>query len=596
MKETHENDYVRQTLREAMPDDLPSAVRQQMLNRLAAFPVHRNQRLPVAAFSSIASIFRRKSVGWAMAAAAILAAAVLLVSQSWRPAQSSAWAAVVEAVAKKPWLHVVTTYPDGTIVEHWFSARRSILAQRTIKGRSSYSLWDDREGRVLHDFARNTREDYDPKNDKIVRTIDYPDDKDRFEAIYSAFLSGNPAQTFQFGPSRFVPKGQRLVTEGDKRWIEYRLKRERMDEPAALKEFTWIVLVDPNNQLPFRWEQTRHFTFNPSKVNVSARSDIDYPASGPEDLYALGAPKTATLVDRTLPASVKKLAEATVAPKHWAHDKFSTIVIESGPEKQQWWQGFTAYRVWKEGLRWRVDRSMGPLTEPSDKAPPKGTNPAEWWREKVKRLPFIPASMCDGTSYWTYDAKTRPPTAADKAAGWPEHTMVIVSINKRQYPSVPVAKDRFHLPDPLYFGGHPTDLRRDLRILPGFMTSLDAKPKSGPPNSVLLEVRNPVWRPSNPSDLDGLHTNPQIWRFWIDPARDHLVMRRDILITHQGKEVVIGGTAIEELTHDVRGRWYPIVVRIINRNLIGTDKWEDGILRFYYDFTTSIPESVFQAD
>ena len=26
------------------------------------------------------------------------------------------------------------------------------------------------------------------------------------------------------------------------------------------------------------------------------------------------------------------------------------------------------------------------------------------------------------------------------------------------------------------------------------------------------------------------------------------------------------------------------------------DKWEDGTLRFYYDFTTPIPDSVFNAD
>jgi hypothetical protein len=74
-------------------------------------------------------------------------------------------------------------------------------------------------------------------------------------------------------------------------------------------------------------------------------------------------------------------------------------------------------------------------------------------------------------------------------------------------------------------------------------------------------------------------------------------MRREELVTREGKEVLTNGFAIEATVQDPRGRWYPSVVRRFKcSTMIGSDKWEDEILRFYYDFTTPIPDSVFKAD
>ena len=73
-------------------------------------------------------------------------------------------------------------------------------------------------------------------------------------------------------------------------------------------------------------------------------------------------------------------------------------------------------------------------------------------------------------------------------------------------------------------------------------------------------------------------------------------MRREELITRDGKEFLTNGFAIESVVQDPRGRWYPSVVRRFKCNvMIGSDKFEDGLLRFYYDFTTPIPDSVFDA-
>ena len=61
-------------------------------------------------------------------AAALLFVAILLLNR-----QSTAWAQVVEAVAKKPWLHSVCTLPDGRKAELWFSADRAVIVTQTDK-------------------------------------------------------------------------------------------------------------------------------------------------------------------------------------------------------------------------------------------------------------------------------------------------------------------------------------------------------------------------------------------------------------------------------------------------------------------------------
>jgi hypothetical protein len=119
--------------------------------------------------------------------------------------------------------------------------------------------------------------------------------------------------------------------------------------------------------------------------------------------------------------------------------------------------------------------------------------------------------------------------------------------------------------------------------------SVNPNPKSGPPNTVLLEVRNPHWKQN--------WSEPQTRRFWIDPTHGYLVMRREELAPRHGKEAITGGYAIEQVVQDPRARWYPSVVRQFKCvGPVGTDDAEDRILRLYYDFTTPIPQSVFKAD
>ena len=88
-----------------------------------------------------------------------------------------------------------------------------------------------------------------------------------------------------------------------------------------------------------------------------------------------------------------------------------------------------------------------------------------------------------------------------------------------------------------------------------------------------------------------------MWRYWIAPERGYLVMRYEEMVAREGKEEITRGHAIEGVTKDPEGQWYPTVIRLFKRNvLIGTDKSYDGIMRCYYDFAAPMPDSLFKAD
>lgn len=333
------------------------------------------------------TIRRRIAAVASVAAAAVLGFLLFLLPQAWYSSESMAWANVVDSLMKKPWLHYVTTYGDGTRMEAWFSARRALLIARVIKAGATLQSRGDGEARLMVDLSQNTRDWYDPEKNVIVRTTDRPFEKgaDPAEAIFSTFLSGNLAHTIDAGQFQLVPTEHRVVVEGKKHWIEYRLiQRGKNDNPIYQHE--WIISVDPDTQLPFRWEQVARLVSDPSKFDVGARHEIDYPAAGPEDIYALGVPKSAKIVDRTLRSDVERLAKEAAAPRHWADDKFSALVIESGVEKHLWWQGYSIYRVWKDGLCWRWDHSMGPVTDPLDNPPPAKHRPGGVVATKGKKV------------------------------------------------------------------------------------------------------------------------------------------------------------------------------------------------------------------
>ncbi|MGO8751216.1 MAG: hypothetical protein ACLQNE_35160 [Thermoguttaceae bacterium] len=489
--------------------------------------------------------------------AAALLVAVLLLRWDRR---SVAWAKTVRAVAEKPWLHSMITMPDGKKGESWFSPRHDVMATRS----DEYTCWADLE--------QKTREYYEPKSNTVVRI---PDDErgdgfGLFAMVFRAFLSTETGRTIGAGRFKLIHRRQDVVVEGGNRWIEQRFELDDQDNPyqSELGAGEWIVYVAPDTHLPFRLDQIilkkEGKGLGPSKRWV-VRYDIDYPEAGPANIYALGVPKTARMIDRLWEpsrAEAKRLL-GSVRAARWRSDSYYALVVE-GPDDQDWLDYFLLYRTWRSGSRWRVETSSGDVRH--HELRPKDADDATWWKQKAEKIRFVPYEVCDGKWLWRYKntgEKSRQPAFPP---GLEKGAYIYNANFHPEYFARPLA----HLLSPE--DAQPNDVK------------LNAKPTSGPPHTLLLEVHD-----SNPGGY------PQIWRFWVDPERGYLVMRYEELVARDGKEEIIRRHAIEGVTQDPDGQWYPTVIRISTRRTL-TEKLSDSIMRCYYNFTSPMADSLFKAD
>ncbi|MGD0516737.1 MAG: hypothetical protein ABSA26_04310 [Thermoguttaceae bacterium] len=224
----------------------------------------------------------RKLLAVMAVAAALLFVAILLLNR-----QSNAWAQVVEAVRKKSWIHAVSKLPDG---ELWFSADRAVMANRIDK-----KIW-------WFDLKKKTTEYCDTEENILIHiNSDYQvqGPPSLWVAVLNALLSSETGRSIIAGQYEFVHQQQRVVNKDGKRCIEHRFKyhSENNQHKSIVASDELIIYVDFDTQLPFRWEQILQFKkvdneTEPRKA-IERGCDIDYPETGPADIYALGVPKTA---------------------------------------------------------------------------------------------------------------------------------------------------------------------------------------------------------------------------------------------------------------------------------------------------------------
>jgi hypothetical protein len=524
----------------------------------------------------------RRLLAAAAIAASILAAA-LFISHVWTSTASVAWADVVAAVAKRPWVHYVEMWSDGTKNEGWYSEGRAVEGSHYTPSGPNHGV----EQYVWSDYPRKTRAYYSPATNTIAEGTDREMLTEHKRFFKTAMLSGRLEAPNRLGRYELVDQRQRETTEEGRRCIEYRFRwRDRDLDAQSSTEF--VAYVDPDTRLPFRLD-----LIGASNRNRTPFERYDYPETGPEDIYALGVPKTAQIVDCTLPLEVERLAAATVAESRRDDIQFSALVVRSS---QGWHSG---YRVWKKGACWRVDSSVGSLARRREPSPAAEVDAARWWRAKAEKAMFAPQAIFDGKSLWEYRRETRHPNQAEIAAGADKDAVILVSNEKKK--QLPWLAEQNWGSNPLRVMGHPGNLDdfppRGLPIqsAPPWLATLDHNPKSGPSDCEMLELRNPLWK----LDDSGvrLWTFPQVVRVWIDPKRDHLVMRSDSLITQDGREKCIGKFELEGLTQDPKDRWFPTVVRELVHYLPpdGQKDLDEATTRFYYGFDTAVPDSLFEA-
>jgi hypothetical protein len=360
------------------------------------------------------------------------------------------------------------------------------------------------------------------------------------------------------------------VKEGMKEWVEieltFRVAGGSRGGPESIR-----IRIDPATNLPDSFTMV-------DEEGKSYRATIDYPDRGPADIYDLGAPHTAQVVDRFPPDDVRPVLARQKAARR-AFDDYCGFVIEDIILPLSYFPRTTVYRVWRKGPKWRIERLR---PEPNDWAPPADVTTA-WWKEHQRDFVFVPAIICDGKVYWDYylTDQWKPGMPVPKPAQPDRRIGQTVGPNTLMAPAddpvIPFWCQNV-LPEQ---AGHPTmgigepDHNRAFLVEP--------QPGSGPPGTILLRGRD---------TSSVAPERPDWFRLWIDPVASDLVRRTEIRVSvpkDLTRVAFIDTHVAESAAQSPTGRWYPSRTRHSAHN-----GEHEIVRRFFIDFEAMVPDALFE--
>ena len=484
-----------------------------------------------------------------------------------------AWSQVAETMRGKPWVHGLLKGPDSTSVEIWLSPAQMTAATRIPGTVASFG-----------DFRACVLREFNP-SDKVIslRPIDVSD-LGEFRLIVDVFeMISENRDLAQLKRADLLAQSRREVKEGGNSWteIEFTLRRRPGQEGTSRLVFR----IDPATLLPTSLTFADAAGPSPNQPNtvranrpvIERRFILDYPATGPADIYALGVPKDARIVDCGATADARLLVKAIEngRPKF---DRYTAIVVPNFPI-EHWWDSYNGfYRVYRKGDRWRVEQCW-PSPEASEKrhfasGPADDTDHAKWWLAEARNRFFFPLQIFNGNELYGYEYNFEKVTT-DAHGEW----RPVLTSGPRAEPVPP------SMSNSRWFNVMPELVGRPLLGIPSphLSVDLDAHPNSGPSGTVLLTTKS-IKAASIHGGTSGLGTN----RYWVDPSRNYLVMRWEVLGLKDGKEMLASASQILKTGVTSHGQYYPLEVRFGTSANPETDQ----VFHFYIDFNADVPDAL----
>lgn len=491
------------------------------------------------------------------------AAALVVVGVSlWLGQPQVTWAQVVEAVRSKPWIRMVGKGPEDQQWGTWYSPTHQVLAIRHDEG----ARFEDHRRSVVYQYAE--------KEKTLYRTpLDSAGSHETFQLYGKLFAElFRAGATLEFPPKmglEIVEQERRTVEDGGREWIEYDLtlrpSKEAPPETDKDLRFQMVFRIDPKIRLPYSVTMTA-----PDGEEAGGGTLLfQYPEQGPTDVYALGVPPDAKLVDLVPTGELERVVEGIKSSAERFDPYFALNVM--GDAEDPWYVG-TPFLVWDKGNRYRLEYGIVDPDVPAAEPPAKDTDEAAWWEDRIRKLWFVTVEVSDGERL--YNNEATPPGWGDASKdnpvtwereGWPEPKWK--SIPARDWPASTV---------PLHVA-YPQNAARVGR--PREEVRLDLSPRDGPQDTILLTR----WMTTE----TGERLPDSEERFWIDPARSYMTVRYEI-----GDHMTV---TVEEAARSPRGIWYPTLVRLTSFNKSnGQTMADETITRHYLDFDVRLPDSLFK--
>ena len=515
------------------------------------------------------------------------AAGLLLAMGIWwiaRPADI--WAQVVQEVRDKPWIHLVGKNPDGDDIEQWFSTRHQISAHRSPQHVS------------FNDYRAGLTESYDRSSQQVVRSVVDAQSSgrrsfDAFTELFRELFRG--AETLDsekvFGHIADVDgieQSRREIKDKDGHSYEYRLTLKVGDQQPG----SMTIRVDAASLLPRTMTAVDHE--NSSVVTFR----FEYPESGPKDIYELGVPQDAKVVDhapQTLNGDAKEIVDGVRAAAE-GFDDFRVIQVLSKPNLP--WHVGTPMLVWRSGNRSRLEVGyVDPDNPPSSESPDASVDPKQWWKDRCQQLWFAPVAVSDGDTLFqnhfmpdgVKSAKIDNHPTMRSPAKW----------GKTDWKSRPEPRDWPARTTPIVFA-YPRNLVGSFAS-PLYHTEIISKPAEAPPGTLLVKVTSTSGRvsPDASESPDELPSTRNQVEYLVDPARSFVVLRESTstFIEENGEQIIQSESRreMEGFKQSPKGFWYPTVIQdaqTFPQN--GRLATMTTVSRFYFDFDVEMSADLFR--
>ncbi|HEY4311344.1 MAG TPA: hypothetical protein VGN12_17985 [Pirellulales bacterium] len=469
--------------------------------------------LEIAAPARAPQRYRRLSAYLAGGLAAAAVAALVLTMNS-----HDAWAQTAKKLRGKAWVHITLKLPDGVptpdegLPQMWFSAQ----ARRAANKFGKRARWID--------LAQQESWSYDPQEDalQVANTRDSQTSELGFiELLLTLVMAGETDEAPPTTKHEILDRERRAVNEGGRRWHEFSFKCR---DPQRNGEWHVTFRVNPQTGLPFEMVSTEKMAANDPAPERTFT--LDYPESGPTDIFALGVPRSAKLVDkRRKPAGnegmLKELLATyararalpiepytcmtlhTTADDRDVHFAFRVEMSHEGPQVRTYDLDqliALRQRVWSKELKVPADAEM-------------------WWQEQILKMPLTEGAHAH---------------AVPHQVGFP-------TITGHAWEGVVPEFDN-----------------------PDVVVTLEDEPKMGPAGTKLVRVRLETAVGFNDA------------AYWIAPDRGHMILRQDLRFKKEREPFDVQVWTIDETAQSPRGRWYATRARVGRVTEIGDELAEKG--------------------
>jgi hypothetical protein len=562
--------FLDEQIRATAASTVPAVIEQRLRAQLAQF----RSRLSASAMTTKTG--RRPwappfwlGLGATCAAVAILVAAGLLI----RPQTS--FAEVAAAVLDRPWIHIRTVGPPDGTGEFWISPSKDISAWR----HGGAARYEDYRIQVYHS--------YEPEEKVVYRgpIVQYSETS-QYEMLIAAMKIlaqeerplEKPLAYLEFlGPERdrmaVIDERVRKVTESGRTWLEYRLT---VNHTGSKQPMRMLFRVDCVTKLPFLCRIEAHHEGQP----VAGESRFEYPDTGPADVYDLGVPRTAKLVDRLPAGDLDRIWKILQAGRERMDSYRAVFVTRIDMLDFPWWTAQPCI-FYRKGTKFRADYpgdwkvDLGTTNRPAE-----GEDIGKWWRARTKLFSFYPHYVLRDSTLFTAELKEvtdRDGTKHQDIASF--HKNDFRTKPGETYPPEYSMRPEFACRPPMGLGN------------PDFEPVIEMHPQEGPPGCILLRIRHTSHKGRINEKGIGI---PDAYRYWLDPERDYIAMRQDMITRDgTGRETIYESDTVEQAARSPQGVWYITRIRRRFPSRARNNDFRDQVYDFYVDFDVDLPDALF---